>query len=137
MAKNLVRPCIFRFTNVIGHVLDASMINTNQRETDMTNFFTWFDKVRNEALATEDGKRFVEAGFDVYHTGGGCLAWHKQLPNNRYILITDMDSGLLVDPTIEGDCYFVGLYDEDADCEEKVSEMPNAIQAIDYANTLK
>lgn len=40
-----------------------------------------------------------EYGFEVYHTGGGCMALRKDLDNGDYFLLTD-DSGSAI-PTAE------------------------------------
>lgn len=50
------------------------------------------------AAQTDDGKLFIQAGFTVHHTGGGCLAWRKELPSGDYILITDEDGTQLTRP---------------------------------------
>ena len=42
----------------------------------------------------------VEAyGFEVWHTGGGCMALRKDLPNGDYYLLTDADGSAI--PTQE------------------------------------
>jgi len=57
-------------------------------------FWTWFDAMRDAAIATEDGKLFHAAGFDLTHTGGGCTAWERVIPDTPYVLwITNSNAG--------------------------------------------
>jgi|18_taG_2_1085343.scaffolds.fasta_scaffold51152_1 hypothetical protein len=35
-------------------------------------------------------KQIENYGFKVWHTGGGCTAWHRVVGDDKYILITDM-----------------------------------------------
>lgn len=56
-----------------------------------------------------------DAGMDLYHTGGGCMAWRMGLPNNCYILATDPEDAY----TPSDDCTHVavGFYsDDDGEC---------------------
>lgn len=55
------------------------------------DFWTWFDRAKAEAEATEAGKRFLAAGFAFHTTGGGCTAWIKRLADGREIIATDTD----------------------------------------------
>jgi hypothetical protein len=49
-------------------------------------------------------------------TGGGCMAWLIELPNNRYILVTDPDDADVPDPhTTTVGC---NSYDADGQCEQ-------------------
>lgn len=45
-------------------------------------------------------------GFRTIGTGGGCTAWHKDLPFYREVLITDGDANA---PTVDGDLV-LGIY---------------------------
>lgn len=79
------------------------------------------DSLRLEALATEDGRRFLAAGFTIEHMGGGCTAWKKDLPANRWILITDSEgcdhtlSDASANDPGKPDFWLVGIHDEDSD----------------------
>ena len=66
---------------------------------------------------SECGRFFVSPdyyGFTVYHTGGSCTAWHKQLEDGRYLLLTDNDDGCgFTHEFKNGDPIILGLYGED------------------------
>lgn len=49
---------------------------------------TWAE-MEAASLATEEGRAFAAIGFEVWMSGGGCTAWFKQLPADKYMLITD------------------------------------------------
>lgn len=48
-------------------------------------------------------------GFEVWHTGGGCQAYRKDLQNDDYILLTT-DEGLLPDAPEDAERVILGLY---------------------------
>lgn len=50
--------------------------------------------VQRERLLTA---RMHGMGFQEYNTGGGCMAWQKLLPDDRYIWICTTDQGLFED----------------------------------------
>jgi hypothetical protein len=64
--------------------------------TDSTRptFWQWFDSRKAQALATDIGKFMASRGYDVTHTGGGCLAWEGLARNHWQVWITDDDAGL-------------------------------------------
>lgn len=51
----------------------------------------------NVSMAREAlGPRYLSVkGFTPYHTGGGCMALMKELPDGGYVLITDVDDAAL------------------------------------------
>jgi hypothetical protein len=53
-------------------------------------------------------------GFAVYHTGGGCTAWRRELPDGRYMLLTDVEDGL-THVFSDGEAILLGLYDEEGE----------------------
>lgn len=81
------------------------------------------ETLRIEALATEAGRRFINAGFAIVHNGGGLTAWEKELPNGRRILITDsegvdhtLSDASANDPT-KPDHWLIGLHDGESDID--------------------
>jgi hypothetical protein len=50
-------------------------------------------------------------GLKVWHTGGGCEALAKEMPDNAYCLITDGDAGI-PESLFEPDC-LLGIYLDD------------------------
>lgn len=57
-------------------------------------------QIRNPMLSpcgrfAADPKQY---GFDVYHTGGGCMALRKMLPCGEYFMLTTSDGGHIPDP---------------------------------------
>lgn len=64
--------------------------------TDATRptFWQWFDSRKAQALATDIGKFMASRGYDVTHTGGGCLAWEGLSRDHWQAWITDDDAGL-------------------------------------------
>ena len=50
-------------------------------------------------------------GFDLWNTGGGCLAFHRMELDETYILITDSD-GCGVDAAPDAEEWIVGRYAE-------------------------
>src|SRR5690606_629305 len=63
------------------------------------------------AQATSKVREMVEAaGFQVWHTGGGCLAWGKVIDGSEYLL-TDDDGGITAEHDAE--LWSIGRYEED------------------------
>lgn len=98
----------------------------------MSDFQAWFDKVSAEAHATEFGAKLRAAGFCVWHSGGGCLAWIKTGEAGRFGLITNDDGGL-PEP---GFPIWTGLQDEDGDVEADLHETDDIDAAIAAAADL-
>lgn len=75
-------------------------------------FFVWLDNVTAEAKASPVGKILTAKGWEVAHTGGGCLAWEKHSADTDYYAwITAGDNDLghdIVDP--EKGSFTLGLY---------------------------
>ena len=46
---------------------------------------------RMKMNAKQITKQIEDHGFKVWHTGGGCTAWHRVVGEDHYILITDKD----------------------------------------------
>lgn len=72
---------------------------------------------------------FEYAGFEKYHTGGGCMAYMMDLPNGCYVLVS---SDLSLPETYDEECS-AGLHHEDGD----VSPLPNmtAREALAFFST--
>lgn len=56
---------------------------------------------------------FKQLGFNRMDTGGGCTAWHYQLPNDQYFLVTE-DDGLCL-PEDESKAITLGLFNNQDD----------------------
>ena len=57
-----------------------------------------------------------EYGFSIYHTGGGCTAWRLDLPDRRYLLLTDSEGGAGSTHLFkDGDPIMLGLYEDDGE----------------------
>lgn len=104
------------------------------------------ETLRFEALATEDGRRFINAGFQIEHMGGGLTAWMKTLADGRWILITDSEG---VDHTLSDasandpakpDFWIVGIHDEASDIDFReaatVGDAIKAALAIEYVHVI-
>jgi hypothetical protein len=77
------------------------------------DFWGWFDKVTEAAKASPVGKILTAQGWDVAHTGGGCLAWEKNT-DKAYVYITFGNEELgehVADP--ETETWAVGVYSVD------------------------
>lgn len=98
----------------------------------MNNFFAWFDATESAALQSPIGAALTPLGFTVHHTGGGCLAWRKEL-GAYYVLICDEGNGL-------GDRldekYLFGLYDSDGEEIGEGGTAPDLGAAIKAAESL-
>lgn len=74
---------------------------------------------------------YRQAGFTIWHTGGGCTAWTQEAPDGRYILITGPDATC---PEADDDEIVVGLYDSDGDwIEEAGGTFPNTLEGTHAA----
>lgn len=61
---------------------------------DTSRFWAWFNATRDAAIATDDGRKFHAAGFDLTHTGGGCTAWERRIDGTPWtIWIATGDAG--------------------------------------------
>lgn len=103
--------------------------------------FAWFDGLVAEAEATEDGKLFKEAGFELEHTGGGCTAWRRAAVDGYVILVTDstgtdhrQGSGYAIDAG-RPDRWLIGLHLHDGDHLES-DEATTVAEAIAAAQRL-
>lgn len=97
-------------------------------------WWQWFDNLALDAAESEDGKAFVAAGFSLYHTGGGCTAWQREIPDTGgcEVLITNGNSGhLREDPD---DDYWIGGYNADGEGIEDVSGDACKTAALAIAN---
>jgi hypothetical protein len=79
------------------------------------DFWGWFDTKVATAKASPVGKIMTAQGWEISHTGGGCLAWEKTT-DNAYVWICDQDQGLgddASDPeTVD---WLVGVYSVNID----------------------
>ena len=69
--------------------------------------------------------RCKAAGFEAWHTGGGCMAWRRETEAGYYVLITDLDGTGLGESL--ADKFYVGLHSE---ADEIVS---NEVEGLDAA----
>jgi hypothetical protein len=77
-------------------------------------FWDRFDALTKTMAATAHGKAMMEAGWHIAHTGGGCMAWEKNLPDGRYVWICDENNDL---GERQDEPYLVGLYDANGQSE--------------------
>jgi hypothetical protein len=78
------------------------------------DFWAWFDKRESEANATDDGKRFTAAGFELHHTGGGCTAWLRQIPDSEWHLLVTAGDGCSHELATDiPDCWLIGAHSRD------------------------
>jgi hypothetical protein len=55
-------------------------------------------------------------GFSVYYTGGSNTAWRLELPDRRYLLLTDSEGGAgSTHEFKDGDPIMLGLYEDDGE----------------------
>lgn len=54
-------------------------------------------------------------GFEIYHTGGGCMAYRKVLEDGRYFLLTTSDGCHLPDEVEDAETATMGLYTADGE----------------------
>jgi hypothetical protein len=98
-------------------------------------FWQWFDRRVAEAMATDDGKAFADAGMHVTHTGGGFMGWEFRI-GEKQVLVTDDDgTGLFTTP--ETTCWNVGLYDDAGECVAMREDIPTVAEAIALAITYR
>lgn len=64
--------------------------------------------------ASDDGGRSLASpevyGFEICHTGGGCTAWERKLPDGRQCMLTQI-GGCSHELGEGGELYLLGLYD--------------------------
>ncbi|WP_163987486.1 hypothetical protein [Rhizobium lusitanum] len=100
----------------------------------MTDFWARFEMMKSEVLATDDGKLFASAGFELYANGGNCTAWRKAFGDGGYILITNDDgsSHHLIDTD---DSFLIGFYrsedDTDPGCSKGQKTAAEVIAAVE------
>lgn len=103
-------------------------------------FWKWFDRVEALALETDDGKEFAAAGFKLHHTGGGCTAWRREIPETAWsvIIVTD-DAGHLVTPEdIANGGHYVVFVEHNEECSYSASQDEGtAFEAICRANKMQ
>lgn len=93
--------------------------------------------------------KMTKAGFEPWHTGGGCMAWGKTLNDREYLMITsdvelgdrDADLSDQMDAVVfvEAHDYLVGRYHSDPDSGDEgwfCYQSTNAAAAIKAADRL-
>lgn len=79
----------------------------------VSNHFDWFDRkvaeVRPEVRALVD-----PAGLTAYHSGGGCLVWHMEKEDGRFVMLCADDAGIDGDPAAEDWIVTVKYHDKAA-----------------------
>lgn len=102
----------------------------------MATFHEWLNAETAKALASEEGKAFVAAGFEFTHTGGGCTAWEKQFADGRRIMITDSEGlGHTLGPSdandpSKPDHWMIGFYLNEEDDSGTIMEAPTHGEAV-------
>jgi len=86
--------------------------------SDTDRFFNWLERTEAAAYRSTVGKRMTRAGFEVRHTGGGCLAWERVI-NGYCVWITVLDGVELGERLDEP--YMIGVYDAEF-CEVACTE---------------
>lgn len=82
---------------------------THESDAAAQRFFASLD-AREAAVRPTVAEPLRADGYEVYHTGGGCLAWRRDIGEDEYVLITWYDS---VDGDPEASEWLVGRYHED------------------------
>lgn len=82
---------------------------THEHDDDARRVFTSLG-ARETAVRPAVAEPLRADGYEVYHTGGGCLAWRRDIGEDEYVLITWYDS---VDGDPEAKEWLVGRYHED------------------------
>jgi hypothetical protein len=69
--------------------------------------------------------------LEVWHTGGGCMAYQLMLPDGGYLMITAMDEAEL--PADDARSVAVGRYDSDGQCvpaDDSVATVPCSLLTV-------
>lgn len=82
---------------------------THDPDAGTERFFEWL-AAREADVRPAVSEPLRAAGYVVYHTGGGCLAWFLELSEDEYLLITWNDS---LDGDPEAAEWAVGRYHDD------------------------
>lgn len=95
---------------------------------DGTKFWAWFDALSAKAKASPVGEVMTKAGYEPYHTGGGCTAWSRLDEGKKVqVMICDEANGLgdRVDEE-----YLVGLHSVDGEhfVEGAVVDLATAVE---------
>lgn len=80
--------------------------------------FTHEDFQIRNPLLSECGRFWVSAetyGFEPFHTGGGCMALRRDVPGDRYLLLTSSDGSHIPDKPEDADTAILGLYTNGGD----------------------
>ena len=72
-------------------------------------FWEAFQALAEHEAGTDYGRAFMAAGFQLYHNGGGCHGWRKDISGDVFVLITD-DEGC--DHRPDGIGWLVGVHSE-------------------------
>jgi len=102
---------------------------------DATRYYAMMDSRECKALATEDGKTFTKAGFEIAHTGGGCMAWQRDIDSDWFVWITDSSGTELTISANEPDCWFIGIHSQDGAFSE-AQEAQTATEALAIADRI-
>ena len=89
-------------------------------------FFTWLDNISAKGKASKAGAILTVQGWDVAHTGGGCLAWEKVRDDQRwYVWITNDEQDLGEDCVdLEAKRWTCGLYGAQEDNDSWLNPNP-------------
>jgi hypothetical protein len=65
----------------------SNLQETGRDMVTHSDFFDWL-KRREAAVRLDVANSLRAAGYEVIHTGGGCLAWMRRITHQEHILIT-------------------------------------------------
>jgi len=99
---------------------------------DTSRFWKWFDATRDAAIATEDGRKFHAAGFDLTHTGGGCTAWQRAIDGTDWLIwIATSEAGHELNPAdIEAGDDFGAWIVHKEDSPHSLAKRSNTVEGI-------
>lgn len=80
---------------------------TGRAQARAERFHRWLGETIDSVRPGVSGP-MLAAGYEAWHTGGGCMAWRRELPDGGHLLVTAGDDGLDADPAEAAWC--VGRY---------------------------
>lgn len=108
-------------------------------EPAVDGWWKWWDGVVAAAAATEQGQAFIAAGFTLWHTGGGCTAWRRDIEGaGKFVMITDGDLGhkLSAEDIANGLAWTVSVIEDEGDGYSEAQETAITSTALGYAEMM-
>lgn len=93
----------------------------------MTDFFTAMKRAEQDGLKQAYGRKAYAMGFSLSHTGGGCLAWTRDVSESAWIMVTADDG---VSLPVDGETAWVGLDASHNACFESIVEVSNTEEMV-------